>query len=230
MFPRVFFAFFLAFLLAGCGNPHEKFVGFWERTDTKKIEVMEITQDGDAYRINLNVLKEKSKPILLAKTEDGFTLSLPLGQAVPLAVSANAEQLMMVDTTYQRVPLARVDEIRQEILQKEAKAIADQEAGTAKCKQLKDEYAVKADALKATHAAQQQPLEDELAIINEEHQAAIKTHDGNLFQLGKAFEQKLKEHRKKFTELKEAQHKASTDLHNQYSEQAKALNGRCIFF
>lgn len=126
-------------LLVGCSdNPYESYLGLWERQDSKRLEVIEITQQGDAFMLNNAVLKATTAAnaernlMVLAKVEG--QLSFNNGLSNNYLILADQDTLNIANQRFKRITPARVEEL------KANKALQDQERQKA-MQQVKDQQA-----------------------------------------------------------------------------------------
>lgn len=135
MVKRFYFQVVLcALLLVGCSdNPYEKYPGLWELQDAKRLEVIEITQQSDAFMLNNAVLKASAAPnldrklMVLAKV-DG-QLSFNSGLSSVYLVLTDENTLNIANQRFKRVTLARVEELKAEMaLQQQSQQQAVQQA------------------------------------------------------------------------------------------------------
>ncbi len=115
----LFLAIFL--LLSGCsGDPYKDYLGLWERTDQKRHEVMEISQDGETILMNDNILREtdffgeKKRARVLKKNEGQLSIGTGLGSA-QFGLSEDRNILRVADLEYKRIDSNRLKEIKAEV-------------------------------------------------------------------------------------------------------------------
>lgn len=227
MFLNRLFVIFIAIIVSGCGDPHGKFVGQWEKVSKSGNAVLEITNDGDTYLLNQNILNEGSKPIVLTKTSDAFTL-----QGFALGLAANGEELMVADSTYKKASPDRVKEMKDKKNKEDEarkQAFLDFEnklnANKDECQKLKDEFSQKDKELKAASDNEKMMMDAELKKMNEDYQLDLKKSPSQMAEISKAFAKKSDDFKKRSTDKYTQQQKQKDDLRKDYDAKAKNISG-----
>jgi hypothetical protein len=116
---NILFAFCLIIFCSCSTEPYKDYIGLWEGNveslwDGKmKTKVLEISQNGESYLVNEDILN-KNKPILLSKKDGQFVLDTGIG-TIPFAFGQNKNILLVSDRSYKRITHERVEEIKLEI-------------------------------------------------------------------------------------------------------------------
>ncbi|MEE2025387.1 hypothetical protein [Alkalimonas mucilaginosa] len=113
---------FALLLLSACSkNPYENFPGLWEQQVGQRVEVIEITQQGDTFLLNDGVLNaddqsnSNSKVTVLTKAEGQLTVSTGFGSITFALI--DADTLIIADQRFKRITPDRVAEIKAELAQ-----------------------------------------------------------------------------------------------------------------
>lgn len=129
-------------ILSGCfGDPHKSYLGLWQRQDINLEQVLEITQDGDTYFLDENILQDtdmfgrKKSPMTLTKNDDYLSASNGLGP-LPLGLSDDQKTLHLSDRSYRKISAEQLEGVKAGIEKKSAEHEKNREA----CKSLNADY------------------------------------------------------------------------------------------
>lgn len=121
----------------GCSrDPYDGYIGYWERKDAKRHEVLQISKDGDSLLMNDNILNETDafgrpkKAMVLRKSEGQLSVENGFG-AVILGLSEDGQTLRAANQEFGKVSEAHVEKLKEKIANDKAefqknKALCDE--------------------------------------------------------------------------------------------------------
>lgn len=159
--------------LAGCsGDPYEKYIGLWERTDRDGNEVMQITRDGESLLMNGNVVRttdafgneKKEKLIVLTKSDGQLSVDSMFGNSV-FGLSEDHNTLRVASQAYTKIDVTRLDEIKSTL----EKLAIEKKSNQQECKVLREKYNGLRQAVNKEYADDWQTKGKELKILLDMH-------------------------------------------------------------
>lgn len=118
-----FLIIFSAITLLGCsGDPYDKYIGYWEKKDAKRHEILQISKDGETYLMNDNIFREtdafgrKKNATVLKKSEGQFSVENGFGSIV-LGLSEDGKTLHAANQSFVKISDDAVSTIREKIAQ-----------------------------------------------------------------------------------------------------------------
>lgn len=140
----------LILMLAACGKSGaERYVGYWQEQDDKRIVISEIKQENGNYFAVDNIVaqgKNAEKQIVLSEKEGELVLNSGVGD-VPLKLSDDGKSMFVGKKSFTKIDAATKDKI-----------VAHEE----KCRQLSDEFAAAEKALPGTMSNEYKAAEEAL--------------------------------------------------------------------
>ena len=145
---RIVLTALMSLLLLGCsGDPYEKYYGLWERQNTKKVEFIKISRDGETVLMTDRLLdyklsifgrkKEKQDNRITTLNQKDGKLSLETGfGGIQFGLSEDENTLRFDNRAYNRIDETRLKEANLEFDRK----FEENKKNKEQCKILREDY------------------------------------------------------------------------------------------
>lgn len=153
----------IGLLLGACsGNPHDKYLGYWQLEDSKYPKIMRIyKEDRKTYLVQENILNSKdffgNKPKEQVLTPDGEQLGIDLGiGVVKFNLSEDGNTLRIEKNKYTRMKDSEAETIK-----------AEAEKNAQLCQAAKEEYDSQIKAIQESGSSSQEQYAQRQRVRNE---------------------------------------------------------------